>query len=119
MAERRYTSAGTDGWLNVRREPSGAIVALPEHIATEIESSSNGRDHFIVKEGVESGNRFSVKQGYLRKQAPAYRPAAIIQFILSRKTLIYPGVVSELLQTTKILLKQERTLFKSQISHTQ
>lgn len=51
----------------------------------------DGRDHFIVKEGVESGNRFSVKQGYLRKQAPAYRPAAIIQFILSRKTLIYPG----------------------------
>lgn len=91
MAERRYTSAGTDGWLNVRREPSGAIVALPEHISTEIESSSNGRDHFIVKEDVESGNRFSVKQGHLRKQAPAYRPAAIIQFILSRKTLIYPG----------------------------
>lgn len=58
MAERRYTSAGTDGWLNVRREPSGAIVALPEHIATEMESSSNGRDHFIVKEASKVATGF-------------------------------------------------------------
>ena len=91
MAERRYTSAGTDGWLNVRREPSGIIIALPEHIATEMESSSNGRDHFIVKEGVERGNRFSVKTGYLRIQQPSYGPAANIQFSLSRKILTYPG----------------------------
>lgn len=89
MAERRYTSAGTDGWLNVRREPSGIIIALPEHIATELESSSNGRDHFIVKEGVERGNRFSVKTGYLKAQPPTYRPAASIQFSLSRSILTY------------------------------
>lgn len=89
MAERRYTSAGTDGWLNVRREPSGIIIALPEYIATEMESSSNGRDHFIVKEGVERGNRFSVKAGYLKAQPPAYRPAASIQFSLSRSILTY------------------------------
>lgn len=89
MAERRYTSAGTDGWLNVRREPSGIIIALPEYIATEMESSSNGRDHFIVKEGVERGNRFSVKAGYLKTQPPAYRPAASMQFSLSRSILTY------------------------------
>jgi hypothetical protein len=91
MAARRYTSAGMDGWLNVRREPSGIIIALPEHIATELESTSNGRDYFIAREGVERGNRFSVKEGYLKPQTPAYRSAAMIQFSLSRKILTYSG----------------------------
>ncbi len=91
MGEKRYTSAGTDGWLNVKREPSGAIIALPEHIATELESSANGRDFFIVKEGIERGNRFSVKAENLRNQAPDHMPAAIINFSLSRNILKYPG----------------------------
>lgn len=89
--KKRYTSAGRDGWLNVKREPSGAITALPEFIHVELESSSDDRDFFIVKEGIESGNRFSVKTGHLQPGTPAYRAAANLQFSLGRKLLTYPG----------------------------
>ena len=33
MAEKRYVVGGHDGWLNVKREPSGLVVAIPEFFA--------------------------------------------------------------------------------------
>jgi len=91
MSDNRYVIGGTDGWLNVKREPSGAIVALPEFIKVEVTSTQNGRDYFIVQEGVERGNRFSVKAGNLKAGNPGYRTAANLQFSPSRKVLTFPG----------------------------
>lgn len=31
MADLRYITGGTDGWLNVKREPAQNIIALPGH----------------------------------------------------------------------------------------
>jgi hypothetical protein len=35
MGEKRHVIGGTDGWLKVRREPSGQIIALPEYLHVE------------------------------------------------------------------------------------
>lgn len=91
MPEKRYTVAGMDGWLNVKREPSGLVIAVPEFIQVEVERSSGGRDFFSVLEGVERGKHFSVKSGNLKVGSPGYRAAAVLQFNLGRESLSYPG----------------------------
>ena len=35
MGEKRHVIGGNDGWLNVRREPSGQIIALIEYSQVE------------------------------------------------------------------------------------
>lgn len=91
MAETRYTNAGNDGWLRVKQEPSKSEIALPEHLRVEYESTADGRDYFIAREGVESGKRFSVKINNLKTSKPAYSGAATLGFSLSREILTYPG----------------------------
>lgn len=91
MPEKRYLIGGADGWLNVKREPSGVIVAIPEYTQAELEATENGRDHFKVLEGVERGKKFSVKSGNLKPGPPAYRTAANIQFNLTKELITYPG----------------------------
>jgi hypothetical protein len=80
-----------DGWLNVKREPSGEIVALPEFTKVEVALSQDGRDYFVVQEGVERGSRFSVKAGNLKVGNPGYRTAASLEFSLSREVLTFFG----------------------------
>ncbi len=91
MAVEKHIIGGSDGWLNVRREPEGALIALPEYLLVEYEATHVGRDYFKVLEGVEKGNRFTVKEGNLKHGRPVYRPAANLKFDLSAETLTYPG----------------------------
>lgn len=91
MPEDRYVVGGKDGWLNVKREPSGNIIALPEFVKVRFNSSEAGRDYFTVLEGVELNREFSVKSGNLTPHKPAYRAPANIRFSLSNELLTYPG----------------------------
>jgi hypothetical protein len=91
MSYNRYVVAGTDGWLNVKREPSGEIIALPEFLKVNVTSTQNGRDYFVVHEGVERGKHFSVKTGNLKAGNPGYRGPANLEFSLSKETLTFLG----------------------------
>ncbi len=91
MTHQRHILVGGDGWLKARREPSGTTVALPEFLRVEFEGSADGRDFFTVREGMERGNRFSVKSGSLRAGSPAYRGPAGLQFSMSRRALAFSG----------------------------
>lgn len=91
MADKRYLVGGGDGWLNIKREPSGAIIAAPEYLQVELTSSSAGRDYFTATEGPERGKQFSVKTGNLKAGSPGYRAAASLQFNVSKQLLTYPG----------------------------
>ena len=91
MAEKRYVVGGHDGWLNVKREPSGAIIAIPEYLQVELIESKNGRDRFTVLEGVERGKKFSVKTGNLKSGHPGYHGMANLKFNITKGLLIYPG----------------------------
>ncbi len=91
MSVKRYAVGGTDGWLNIKREPSGTVVAIPEYLRVDHERASEGRDHFRPTEGVERGKAFSVKTGNLKAGDPGYRPPAALQFDLRRGVLVFPG----------------------------
>lgn len=91
MRDSRYVAAGADGWLNVKREPSGAIIALPEFIKVEVTATHGGRDYFVVQEGVERGGKFSVKAGNLKAGNPGYQVGADLEFSLSREALKFLG----------------------------
>ncbi len=53
MPEKRYVIGGADGWLNVKREPTGTVVALPQFIQVEASASNAGRERSL------SSSRFS------------------------------------------------------------
>lgn len=89
--ERRYLASASGGWLNVKREPSGVVVALPEFLRVEWEVTIDGRDIFVAREGVEEGHRFSVKSGNLGSGDPGYRGPVNLEFRLGRELLTYPG----------------------------
>lgn len=91
MPEKRYVVGGHDGWLNVKREPSGVIVAIPEYLQVELIESKNGRDSFTILEGVERGKKFSVKTGNLKSGDPGYRGMANLKFEITKELLTYSG----------------------------
>ena len=91
MPDKRHIVGGKDGWLNIKREPSGAIVAVPEYLQVELIASKDGRDRFTVLEGVERGKKFSVKTGNLRSGNPGYHGSADLTFNITKELLIYPG----------------------------
>lgn len=91
MSERRHIVGGHDGWLNVRREPGGMVIALAEYLQVEFSHNKGGRDFFKTQEGVERGNAFSVLQGNLRQGLPAYRAAARLEFSIAARKLRFAG----------------------------
>ena len=91
MSEKRYIVGGMDGWLNIKREPSGQVIALPEFLQVDLTESKEGRDYFTVLEGVELGKKFSVKTGNLTSAYPGFRGLAHVQFSLSKSLLTYPS----------------------------
>jgi hypothetical protein len=101
MAEKRYVVGGTDGWLNVKREPSAVIIAVPEYLQVEVTKSENGRDYFTVLEGVECGKLFSVKTGNLKSGNPGYRPTVRLQFSLRKQQITYPGGKARAITSTR------------------
>lgn len=88
---KKYIVGGGDGWLNVKRDPSGEIIALPEYLKVELTSIANGREYFTVLEGPERTKKFSVLAGNLRGGNPGYRGPASLVFSLSQRTLTYSG----------------------------
>lgn len=91
MAEQRYLTGGADGWLNARRETSGAIIALPEMLRVQFDGSDGSREFFTVQEGIERGKKFSAKPSYLKAGNPGWRTAASLQFSVGMERLIFPG----------------------------
>lgn len=91
MLEKRYIPGGVNGWLNVKREPSGEIVALPENLSVDFLHSKNDRDYFTANEGVEKGKSFSVAQGNLKNGSPAYWETASLNFNITKQELTYFG----------------------------
>lgn len=91
MGEKRFVIGGNDGWLKVKREPSGQVIALPEYLQVEFSRNKDGRDFFKALEGCEQGKTFSVKQRNLRQGSPAYKPAARIEFNITTQKLSFPA----------------------------
>jgi hypothetical protein len=89
--EKRYVIGGTDGWLRVKREPSGVIVSMPQGLQVELINAKDGRDFFKPLEGLEKDKLFSVLAGNLGKTLPAYRGPARLTFSLEKKQLSYGG----------------------------
>ena len=91
MAEKHYVVGGHDGWLKVKREPSGSVIAIPEYLQVELTASKDGRDSFTILEGVERGKKFSVKTGNLKSGNPGYHGMASLTFNITKGVLTYPG----------------------------
>ena len=91
MAERRYTVGSKEGWLNIKREPGGQIIAVPGFLQVQVTSAKDGRDYFMAMEGVEKGKTFSVKAGNLSGAAPGYKGPAKLEFNRTKKVLTYAG----------------------------
>lgn len=83
---------GSDGWLNVKREGSDTVIALPEYLRVEHRASQNGRDHFSPLEGIEKGRLLSVRSGHLRSGLPGYHAAAMLTFHVRKERLSYAGL---------------------------
>ena len=92
MADKRYvSSASSDGWLLVKPEPFGVNVFVPEFLAVEVTSSSNGREYFTVLEGPHAGKPFSVAVGHLKMGSPGYRGPAGVRFNIGKQLLNFPN----------------------------
>ena len=91
MSEKRYIVGGMDGWLNIKREPSGQVIAVPEYLQVELTASKDGRDRFTILEGAERGKKFSVKAGNLKSGNPGYHGMASLQFNITKGLLTYHG----------------------------
>ena len=91
MSEKRYIVGGRDGWLNIKRELSGIIIAVPEYLQVELITTKDGRDYFTILEGVERGKKFSVKSANLKNGNPGYQGSAQLQFSITKELLVYPG----------------------------
>jgi hypothetical protein len=91
MPDIGYIAGGADGWLNVKREPDGQVVAVPQYLSVEIGENRRGREHFVVREGSYRGRACSVVAGNLKFGSPGYRSPARLEFSLSRQLLSFPG----------------------------
>lgn len=96
MAEKRYTTGDSQGWLKVKLEPSNEIVSLVEFLQVEFLNRTGGRDHFKILEGVykdklASVSQKSATQSHLEKPLPAYGGAAQLEVSISKSELKYSG----------------------------
>lgn len=98
----RYIIGDANGWLRVRLEPGGEIIALPEYLRVDyqetkqVENSNERRDYFTIYEGVHRGKKASVRltsQGKtnLGFPLPAYRGPAILVFNIAKGEITYNG----------------------------
>ncbi len=87
MGSKRNIIGGRDGWLNIRVEPRGDIVAVPQHLRVEVSETKGGRDFFTVLEGVHKGKRCSLTAGNLTPGALPMSKAARVVLTLSTNTL--------------------------------
>lgn len=94
MPGKGYVVGDSSGWLRVKSEGSGIIVALPAYLKIDIGEIKNGREPFTVQEGVHAGKRFDAVPGNLKVGNPGYRGSAQLRFMIGRGELHYPGGVA-------------------------
>lgn len=98
----RYIIGDANGWLRVRLEPGGEIIALPEYLRVDYQETKQGenpserRDYFTIYEGVYRGKKASVRltsQGKtnLGFPLPAYRGPARLKFNLAKEEIRFDG----------------------------
>lgn len=95
------------GWLNVRRANRNDqnLVGLPEYLSIDFTGEVDGRQQFIVKEGVEKGNAFSVRSGYIKAGKPVYLPSAKLKYSKSREILTYQNIEVKAIMSSDYGLK--------------
>jgi hypothetical protein len=103
--EMRYISTDNTGWLRVKLDSSGTIVALPQYLKVKYIERRGERDYFKVIEGVHKSKGASVSQksksqSWLRKPLPAYKGPSNLVFKKSENKLISP--IGTLSATTDI-----------------
>jgi hypothetical protein len=91
LTTKRHVIGDRNGWIRVKRENGGEEISLPEYLQVEFMQHRLGRDYFKVSEGVERGQKCSVKQGNLKSGVPDYQTAASVIFSLSKRQLTYKG----------------------------
>ena len=94
MPGRGYVVGDSSGWLRVKSEGSGIVVALPDYLKVDIGEVKNGREQFVVLEGVHAGKRFDAIPGNLKVGNPGHRGGAQLRFMLSKGELHYSGGVA-------------------------
>ncbi len=84
------------GWLLVKREPSGENFSIPKHLKVEVDDIKGGREYFIIKEGVLNGKRASVSliNGSKSRftESNPHQAAAKLTFNRKTKKLTYGGM---------------------------
>lgn len=93
--EMRYVSTDKTGWLRVKLDSGGLVVALPQYIKVKFIERRSGRDYFTIEEGVYKGKRASVSQksgnqSWLGKPLPTYKGPANLVFKKSEGKLVTP-----------------------------
>ncbi|HSW04169.1 hypothetical protein [Aquabacterium sp.] len=91
MPDIGYIAGAADGWLNIRREPGAAVVAVPQYLSVDITENRQGREYFSVREGPYRGQACSVIAGNLKFGDPGYRTGARLEFSPSRQVLSFAG----------------------------
>jgi hypothetical protein len=94
-----YVLPTSDGWLNVRLEPSGQVIAIPEYLAVDLDSTrqdgAGKRDYFTILEGVNRSRKASVRwsggKSNLSASAFSYRGSANLVLDKRLRKLSYPG----------------------------
>ena len=101
MTTKRYVVGDKNGWIRVKRDDSAQEISLPEYLQVELMQHRLGRDYFKISEGVERGQKCSVKQGNLKSGVPDYQTSASVTFSLSKQLLTYSsGMVMAITDTS-------------------
>ncbi len=93
--ETRYIATDNSGWLNVKLEPIGTIIPLPQYLKVTFSERRSSRDYFKIEEGAYKGKNASVSQksgssSWLGKPLPTYRGPVSLTFKKGEGKLITP-----------------------------
>ncbi|MGI9507919.1 MAG: hypothetical protein ACR2QJ_01050 [Geminicoccaceae bacterium] len=93
--EDRYITTDQSGWLRVKLEPNGKIIALPRFLKVNFRERQAGRDYFDILEGVHQGLKASVSSkggasSWLVSPMPIYKGPVKLLFKKGAGQLITP-----------------------------
>jgi hypothetical protein len=98
---KKHIVGDANGWLNVRSEPSGTEIPLPEftqvlHTATKSLPSGETRDYFTILEGAHRNRLASLRQtdgrSNLKAPMPNYTGSVQLKFDAKLERLTYKSV---------------------------
>lgn len=83
------------GWLRVVRESDASLISLPAYLSVQPHETNGGREYFTIMEGLEVGNRASVRlqedgSSYLTIGYP-YTDPVQLKYSISKKILAVDG----------------------------